>query len=242
LRKRVFHSLDELNAVLLERLDEVNRRPFQNKLLGSRRDRFNAVEKSALAPLPTEPFVYAEAVGRQRVPKDYHVRINVHFYSVPFELVGRFVQASITPEWVEIYHAHVCVARHRRSVVKGARTTAYEHHPERNRAQLERTPEGFARWADGVGPNVRRLVDAQFENRKVPLQGLHACDALKNLAHRHGPQILERAAGKAVALRMLTVEGVKRSLSDKSTVVRWRPTVAPTNLHGPDHYKTGAAA
>lgn len=242
LRARVFHSLDELNAALLERLEKVNRRSFQKKHLGSRWERFTTLEKPALQPLPAERFAYAETVGRQRVPKDYHVRVHDHFYSVPFEHVGHLVEASITPEWVEIYRAHALIARHRRSVVKGARTTAYEHHPEKNRAQLERTPEGFARWADGIGPNVSSLVAAQFENRKVPLQGLHACDALKNLAHRYGAQQLERAAGKAVALRMLTVDGVKRCLSDKPAVVRWRPAVAPTNLRGADHYKTRVAA
>jgi len=47
---------------------------------------FAEVDRSALKPLPTEFFVYAEWRIR-RVSLDYHVGIDGHYYSVPFRLI-----------------------------------------------------------------------------------------------------------------------------------------------------------
>ena len=71
LRNRKFFSLDELNQVIWELLDELNERPFQ-KLEGSRATAFAALDRPALRPLPALRYELADRQTR-RVNIVYHV-------------------------------------------------------------------------------------------------------------------------------------------------------------------------
>ncbi len=113
---------------LLERL---NTRPFQ-KLEGSRRSLFETLEKPALKPLPETPFVFAEW-RHARVGIDYHIDVEGHYYSVPYALVKKKVEARYTAATVEILFKGNRVASHLRSYRKGKHTTTPEHMPSSHR-------------------------------------------------------------------------------------------------------------
>jgi transposase len=85
LRLQTFFSLDELNGAIAELLPLLNERPFK-KLPGSRRTLFEQLDRPALAPLPTQPYVREALVPTDRFEKsirraapqergDHHVRI-----------------------------------------------------------------------------------------------------------------------------------------------------------------------
>jgi len=82
LRHRTFFSLAELNAAIGELLERLNTRRFR-KLPGSRRTLFETLDKPALRPLPTTPYVFAEW-KRARVNIDYHVSLDANRYRTPF--------------------------------------------------------------------------------------------------------------------------------------------------------------
>jgi transposase len=75
LRHQRFFSLDELNAAIRPLLTDLNERPFQ-KLPGSRRSVFEALDRPAMRALPATPYVYAEW-KRVRVAFDYHVDVDM---------------------------------------------------------------------------------------------------------------------------------------------------------------------
>ena len=64
---------------------------------------FDELERSALKPLPAEPYVFAEW-KECRVGLDYHVEIKKHYYSVPHQLLREKVWARITARTVEVFH------------------------------------------------------------------------------------------------------------------------------------------
>ncbi len=66
----------------------------------SRRQLFEEIERTALAPLPSEPFEYAEW-KTAKVHPDYHVEVDKAFYSVPHRLIGRQVDVRLTYRAVE---------------------------------------------------------------------------------------------------------------------------------------------
>jgi len=78
LRHSTFFSLRELNEAILTLLHEHNARPFQ-KLPGSRRSLFEALDRPALHPLPEQPYEYAEW-KKVRVNIDHHIAIEGHYY------------------------------------------------------------------------------------------------------------------------------------------------------------------
>jgi hypothetical protein len=59
LRQHKLFSVEELNAAVRELLTELNHRPFR-KRNGTRASVFAAIDKSALKPLPAEPFDLSE--------------------------------------------------------------------------------------------------------------------------------------------------------------------------------------
>lgn len=59
-----------------------------------------------MKPLPSEPYEYTEW-GQARVHIDYHVEIEKHYYSVPYQLVGQQLDLSLTLRTVEIFHKSV---------------------------------------------------------------------------------------------------------------------------------------
>src|ERR1700749_601964 len=55
LRHQKFFSLDELNGAIRPLIDELNRRPYQ-RLPGSRRSVFEALDRPAMRALPAHPY------------------------------------------------------------------------------------------------------------------------------------------------------------------------------------------
>lgn len=70
LRRQTFFSLGELNWAIRALLDDLNARPFKVRP-GSRRSQFDALDRPALRPLPTQPYRYVD-IKRVRVNIDYH--------------------------------------------------------------------------------------------------------------------------------------------------------------------------
>lgn len=63
LRNQTFFSLSELNISIKKLLVQLNERPFK-KLPGSRKSFFETLDRSALKPLPSKPYQYAEWKGK----------------------------------------------------------------------------------------------------------------------------------------------------------------------------------
>ena len=83
---------------------------------------FEALDRPAMRPLPSTPYVYAEW-KRVRAAFDYHVEIDHHYYSVPHALVGQELWARFSAATVEVFHRSERVASHVRSYQRGVHTT-----------------------------------------------------------------------------------------------------------------------
>ena len=85
LRDQTFFSLAALNAAIWARLRDLNDRPLQ-QLGVSRRTRYDQLDQPARRPLPTCRYVLAEWKPC-RVSIDYHIQVDRHLYSVPYQLI-----------------------------------------------------------------------------------------------------------------------------------------------------------
>ena len=113
LRHRRFFSLAQLNEAIRELVHQLNQRPFR-KLPGSRVELYEKLDRPALQPLPCQPYVFAEW-KKERVRLDYHVELDGHHYSVPYQLVQQPVEIRYTVSTVEVIHRGKRVASHVRS-------------------------------------------------------------------------------------------------------------------------------
>jgi transposase len=141
LRHQKFFSLPELNEFVATLLERLNNRPFR-KREGTRASLYAAIDRPALQPLPTQRYVIADW-KTVRASIDYHVEIDRHYYSVPYQFVGQQLEARFTATTVEIFQAGKRVASHLRSSSPYRHTTVKEHMPKSHRAHLLATTQSY---------------------------------------------------------------------------------------------------
>jgi transposase len=211
LRHRQLFSLGEANAALIEKVEEVNNRPFAPPREGSRRSLFEAIERSKLKPLPAEPFVVGQWLVA-RVNIDYHIPVDGHFYSVPYRLVQQRLDVFVTAAAVAVFHRGERVASHRRSTAKGHSTTLAEHTPPAHRAMAQRTPDRLCAEAAGLGPAIGTYVDRLLGAGEHHEQAIRAGLGVLPLAGAYGKERLALACERALAAGVLSPRYVERLL------------------------------
>ena len=202
LRDRTFFRLGEANDAVWALRDALNARPFQ-KRPGSRAELFAELDRPELRPLPVTPFEIA-AWKKARVGIDYHVEIDGHYYSVPYQHAKAAVDVRLTSRTVEVYldgqriaaHGRVLdVARHR-----GRHTTVRAHMPASHQHAGEWTPERLVAWAGKVSEHTQKFVEAVIASRSHPEQGYQSALGVLRLGKEFGDARLDAACRRALHL------------------------------------------
>ena len=239
LRNRQFFALSALNGAVAELVEQINTRVSRH-LGASRRALFEELERSALKPLPAEPYVFAEW-KQCRVGLDYHVEIDKHYYSVPHQLLREKVWARITARTIEVFHRGKRVAAHVRSSSNRKHTTVREHMPSSHQRYADWTPERLRRQAGAIGRHTAALVEIILRERAHPEQGFRACVGIVRLAKSYGRERLEAACGRAIEIGARSYSSVNSIL--KNDIDRRRPVmpadgpaIAHDNIRGPTYF------
>ena len=241
LRNRTFFSLAEANAAIAERVAWLNDRPFR-KLEGSRASLFAELDRPALRPLPAIPYEFA-VWKAAKVSIDYHVEVERHYYSVPYQLVGERADVRASARIIEVFVRGRRVASHLRSAAVGRHTTESAHMPESHRRHLEWTPGRIVAWGEQAGPATGALVSAILRSRPHPEQGFRSCLGIIRLGRRHGEARLEAACARALAVGALSYRSVDSILRTGLDGVPLpgpppvRATRTHANVRGPGYYE-----
>ena len=211
LRKRTFYSLAELSAAIRECLEILNTRPMR-RLGKSRRELFEALERPSALPLPARPYEYAEWL-KARVGPNYHIEVEKHFYSVPFQLLHERLDVRLTATTIEAFRRGERVAAHARSYIKGGYTTLKEHMPPEHRAYAEWSPARFIKWANKTGTATARLVEKVLAGRTYPEQAYKACLGIIHLSRHYEPERIEAAAERALKYDACSYRSMKSILA-----------------------------
>ena len=198
LRNEQFFSLAELNQAIRKKLKAFVNRPFQKKE-GTRYEIFRDEELPLLAKLPATPYELAEW-KQATVQFNYHISIDGMLYSVPYEFIKRKVDVRVTDTVIEIFYNHNRIASHRRLYGrKGQYSTVTEHMPADHQAYLEWNGNRFRKWAEQIGTNTCKVVNAILASQRVEQQSYRSCMGLLKLADKYSDQRLEAACQKALS-------------------------------------------
>ena len=134
---REFRDWTHLNAEALAWCDRVNA-AHRRHLHGSARELF-AVEQPKLHRLPAfVPDVYA--LHQRIVDSEAYVSIHRNRYSIPWKLMGRFVEVRETKDQILVFDGPRLVAEHKKILDPiDARVTVPEHRPPRGERVFART-------------------------------------------------------------------------------------------------------
>lgn len=239
LRNRQFFSVAELNQAIRSLLDELNDRKIKH-LGKSRRQLYDALDKPALQTLPSQSYTYRE-FKLCRVNIDYHIQLEKCFYSVPYQLAGKEVEARYSDYTVEVFYQNKRVAVHNRSYRPGAYSTKEDHMASAHKVYAEWTPSRMINWSKNYGEYTQELIKAILESRPYPEQGFRSCMGVLNHAKDIDSAIVEQVSKKMIGLHTYTATSFKSILKNK-TYTKQKPTVAITpdshhiNVRGEDYY------
>ena len=230
LRDLRFFSVGDFNERMFPLLEQLNAQPFQ-KLEGSRDSLFESMEKETLLPLPAYPYELAHWT-KAKVNIDYHVAVDNHFYSVPYQLIHQQLEVRSTAQTVELFHEGKRVAAHPRSQQKGKFTTVQEHRPKSHQRYLEWTPSRLVNWAAKIGPRCAQVVEHIMAHKPHPEQGFRSCLGLLRLSKGMGEDRLEAACARALRHGACSYQSIK-SILEKG--LDRQPEEPELPLHSPSH-------
>ena len=180
---------------------------------GTRNNRFEEFERQSLKPLPELPYSYSVWAPPQRVPSDYHIRVEGHWYSVPFFLVNEKVEARVNASLVEVFHKHKRVASHVRSFNASGFTTEAAHQAPQHLAYAQQGLEFYSQWAKGIDDAVLAVVTHQYEGKRDDsLLANKACANLKTLARLYSMEEFTAACQRALAISSPSVKSIRSIL------------------------------
>lgn len=185
-----FH-IEELNQQIFKKLEEINTIDFQ-KRPGSRKKVFEEEEKSHLQKLPQTRYKLSEW-KTAKVQLNYHIQVDLMYYSVPYDYVREQVDVRLTTDLIEVYFKETRIASHRRK--KGGMdpfSTNPDHMPDNHRLYLEHNPENNRKWAETIGPSMMKFVSYILENN-VEKKALNILSTLRNLSTKYKNDELESA-------------------------------------------------
>jgi transposase len=241
LRHRSFYSLGELNAAIGELLVRLNEQRSIRRLGVTRRQLLEELDRPALKPLPTEPYVLAEWRAR-RVGLDYHVDIDRHYYSVPYRHAREQVEVRLTARTVEIFLRGERIAVHRRISGNGKHTTVPEHMPSSHRRYADWTVDRMRAEAGRIGASTLLLCDMIRAERPHPEQGSRACLGIVRLTRAFSAERVEAACMRALEIGARTYGSVRSILDNRldrrpaPKRAADSPAIAHTNIRGPRYY------
>jgi hypothetical protein len=206
------HDLGELNARLLAacRADEARTVDGREQTVGAAM----AAERAHLLPLAAEPFDLAE-VSFPTVNRLGCVRVQTNAYSVPLP-AGTAVQARLTADALEAWHAGRRVARHERSYGRHREVLELDHYLD----VLARKPGALAgstplaRWRRlGRWPASYDRLWAGLTERLGAAAAAREMVGLLQVGRRYGHDRLRTAVEAALALGCHDAAAVRHLLA-----------------------------
>jgi len=217
-RHKKFYSLAQLNEEIRIFLEKLNAREMKG-YKKSRRELFESLDQPALKPLPEKKYIHAER-KKAKVHIDYHVEYKSHYYSVPYQYVGEYVELKIYENTLEVYLSNVQIAVHVISDKIAGHSTKAEHMPANHRYMQNWTPMRFLDWAEKIGPETKTQIHSALVQARHPEQAYRRCLGILNLTKKHGNYKLEQACKKANGLGVLPVRSIKKIINNLGTTVQ----------------------
>tara|TARA_B100001059_G_scaffold235209_1_gene280110 strand:+ start:188 stop:1735 length:1548 start_codon:yes stop_codon:yes gene_type:complete len=241
LRHDVFYSLAQLNQRIKVLLTRLNTKPFQ-KIPSDRLSLFKAIDLPSLKPLPMIGYQYTY-IKKVTVNIDYHIEVEKHYYSVPYGLIKRKLEAHISEDSVTLYFQGQCVAQHLRAERIGGHSTKTEHMPKSHQDYAKWSPERFCQWASQLGESVLEWIEYQLASKAHPQQSYRVCLGLLTLNNKYPKERLNAACRRGLdtgAYRLKNIKAILANNLDQQTQQPEQPdlleTISHDNVRGENYY------
>ncbi len=233
-------NLSELNSHIRQLLANHN----NNNLTGkecSRTDQW-IMELSSLHPLAETKYEMRK-IKQVTVMKNGHIYLNEdqHYYSVPYELIGKKLKLQYSRSVVELYHQYELVAAHKRIRSPHNYTTEPSHMPPQHRFVTEWSPAFFIEKAKQIDPVVEYYISQVLAKKQHPEQAYKSCMGILSFAKRVGNARLIKACKRAHEIGYYNYKIIEDILKNNLDKNEEEPETAPMpehdNIRGSHYYQ-----
>ena len=232
--------LKELNRQVWQHLAALNDATLTGKEC-SRTDQW-MMELSSLGPLATTSYEMRK-IKQVTVMKNGHVYLgeDQHYYSVPYELIGKKLRLQYSRLEVDIYLNYELVASHKRVRSPHNYSTQATHMPAQHRYVTEWSPAFFLGKAKAIDPVVEYYISQVLEKKQHPEQSYKACMGILSFAKRVGNSRLIKACKRAHEIGFYNykiIEDILRKNLDRcEEEAQPSPMPAHDNIRGGTYYQ-----
>ena len=240
---KVYPSFEALNSELFRLVDDANNE-YSKKLKAIKKETFEAYDKPKMKALPPTSFSPVDYKFVSKVPNNYHVEYDGHYYSIPFSYANKsvMIKASFTEIKITDENNNLIFKHPRSYKVFPKYITEESHMPSSHRYWKEineSTTDQFLSRAKRIGPNMEKLVFSVLHSFKHEVQSynslngiLHSCDGLSYV-------LCDEAAKECIDAGCASYSYFKRMLNHKVNSKKKENDKLPehTNIRGKDFYK-----
>jgi hypothetical protein len=174
---------------------------------------FAQLEVPVLLPAPEQPY-RVPAWSEAKVQRDFHVRAQNAFYSVPWRLAGQQVSVRADGTLVKIYHRGQVIRTHPQQPAGGRSSDPADFPPDTDiyaRRDVDKLAKMAAARGEAIGIYAARVLDTP-----LPWTRMRAVYTLIGLARTWGNDVVEQACAAALELDVISVAKIK-SIVEKGT-------------------------
>jgi transposase len=228
--------LHELNKQIWQHLAALNDAQLTGKEC-SRTDQW-LQEIPSLQPLPEAGYEMRK-IKQVTVMKNGHIYLNEdqHYYSVPYELIGKKLKLQYSRSEVDLFHKYELVASHKRIRSPHNYTTAPTHMPAEHRYVTEWSPTFFIEKAKAIDPVVEYYISQVLAKKQHPEQAYKACMGIVSFAKRVGNIRLTKACKRAHEIGYYNYKIIEDIL--KNNLDKYDEDIQPVDMPVHDNIRGG---
>ena len=233
-------TLDTLNEQMNRELIKMNDVPLTGKEC-SRFDQWQ-MELSTLQSLP-DTLYELRKIKQVTVMKNGHVYLSndQHYYSVPYELIGKKLKLHYSRSQIELYLAYQLIATHKRVRSPHNYTTDPAHIPAQHLYVTEWSPTFFLEKAKAIDPVVEYYIAQVLAKKQHPEQAYKSCMGILSFSKRVGNQRLIKACARAHQIGYYNYKIIddilKNNLDNYDEDVQAKPMPSHDNIRGSNYYQ-----
>lgn len=215
-----FTSLSQLNSALAKVVADVNAKAFTNKrdIRKSRNEAFEKFDLPQMRKLPGIPFASCDYRYYARIPDNYHLEYDGHYYSVSHTLRGKPAILKATMSEIRICSSsNKLMYVHKRAWSPlPLYITDDAHMPSEhlfNKQVNEHDGAYYRRWAASIGPNTTEVIDKMLRRPRHEAQAYRSCAGALHATKGMNKGQVEQAAQACILAETYTYTLFKKMLT-----------------------------
>jgi len=248
LKQKVFTSVEAINEETQKIVAALNSRTVRGSKY-TRQEAFEKYDKPCLKPLPDGDYAVCDYKSFLKVPDNYHLEYDGHYYSVLYTYRGQPAILKATAKEIRIcdsYNRLIC--RHKRAYKEFPRYITDDEHmkPEHLYYKETNAKDGayYRRWASVYGPNTSEFIDRVLKASKHEEQAYNSCNGILHTVQDMPHGVVEETARKCIEMNACWYSSFKRILrqvseSSEREQEQNHPEELPAhnNIRGKDYYR-----